>query len=62
MPATPCQTYLEERLQSARGLGWSVPPSTTRDPEEAAASVQNQVSGAGDKVLFPLLRWLGLAA
>jgi len=24
MSATPYQTYLEERLQSARGLGWEV--------------------------------------
>lgn len=62
MSATPCQTYLEERLQSARGLGWSVSPTSARDPEEAATPVQNQVSGAGDKVLSPLLRWLGLAA
>ncbi len=25
MSATPYQTYLAERLQSARGLGWEMP-------------------------------------
>lgn len=24
-PRTPYQTYLDERLQSARGLGWAMP-------------------------------------
>ncbi len=31
-PRTPYQTYLEERLQSAAGLGWAMPP---REPRNA---------------------------
>ncbi len=29
-PRTPYQTYLEERLQSAAGLGWSMPARESR--------------------------------
>ncbi len=32
-PRTPYQTYLEERLQSAAGLGWAMP---VREPRSAA--------------------------
>jgi hypothetical protein len=32
-PRTPYQTYLEERLQSAAGLGWRMP---ARDPRASA--------------------------
>lgn len=35
-PRTPYQTYLEERLQSARGLGWGMPePADARPQVEA---------------------------
>lgn len=31
-PRTPYQTYLEERLQSARGLGWAMPARAEATP------------------------------
>ena len=31
-PRTPYQTYLEERLQSARGLGWAMPVAKNAAP------------------------------
>lgn len=36
-PRTPYQTYLEERLQSARGLGWAMP-----ERADAAAGPQGE--------------------
>lgn len=39
-PPSPYQTYLEERLQSARGLGWAwerTAPSAPERPAPAAA-------------------------
>lgn len=36
-PRTPYQTYLEERLQSASGLGWAMPTAAAPVPAQAAA-------------------------
>jgi hypothetical protein len=36
-PRTPYQTYLEERLQSASGLGWALPTAVAPAPSQAAA-------------------------
>ena len=35
-PRTPYQTYLEERLQSARGLGWGMPEHAGEAPRPQA--------------------------
>ena len=35
-PRTPHQTYLEERLQSARGLGWAMPKPAAAAPRPQA--------------------------
>jgi hypothetical protein len=32
MQRTPLQTLLEERLRSARGLGWDMPPAAASVP------------------------------
>lgn len=36
MRASPLQTYLAERLQSARGLGWPMPENFPAQQEAAA--------------------------
>lgn len=58
MPTTPCQTYLEERLQSARGLGWAV----TVDGVERSEPRQPRSGGLMRFVPHRILRFcLGLA-
>ncbi len=37
-PHTPYQTYLEERLQSAAGLGWTLPAHEPRHAAQRQAS------------------------
>jgi hypothetical protein len=41
-PPSPYQTYLEERLQSARGLGWTYAPPTA--PAATPASEPSTVA------------------
>ena len=38
-PRTPYQTYLEERLQAARGLGWAMPPHTAAPAKAETAEI-----------------------
>lgn len=41
-PRTPYQTYLEERLQSAAGLGWRMPAADAHSPvQDPGARVSN---------------------
>lgn len=61
MTPSPCRTYLEERLQSARGLGWAVTLADAAAPRAASAPTRKPVAGDAGRGLFPLLRWLGLA-
>jgi hypothetical protein len=37
-PRTPYQTYLEERLQSAAGFGWTLPAHEPRNAAQRQAS------------------------
>ncbi|MDD5391027.1 MAG: hypothetical protein PHD37_16950 [Gallionellaceae bacterium] len=58
MSATPYQTYLEERLQSARGLGWEV---TVGRGEARTASNHTTVADALRHAHQILRFWLGFA-
>lgn len=58
MTTTPCQTYLEERLQSARGLGWEV---TVGCGEARTESNRASVVAAVRQAHRILRSWLGFA-
>ena len=50
-PRTPYQTYLEERLQSARGLGWATPEradATARAQGERQAPAEFAVAAVAE--------------
>lgn len=53
MPPTPLQTYLAERLQSARGLGWPMPESL---PEASRAKPEPKPAFAWPQLWAAWLR------
>ncbi len=58
MSATPSQTYLEERLQSARGLGWEVTVASHTTVVDAVRYALMKPLSFGNHILR---FWLGLA-
>jgi hypothetical protein len=51
MRPTPHQTYLAERLQSARGLGWEMPEASL--PETAGLKISRGVAIPGSTARPP---------
>jgi len=58
MSATPYQTYLAERLQSARGLGWEVSVASHTTVVDAVRYALMKFLPFGSHILR---FWLGLA-
>ncbi len=65
MRDTPLRTYLAERLQSARGLGWEMPedelPFKSAKPAGALSHAPSPLRAGWVSAWGGLSRWLGFA-
>jgi hypothetical protein len=65
MRATPLRTYLTERLQSARGLGWEMPedglPFKSAQPARVRCPAPSPRRAGWISAWCGLSRWLGFA-